>query len=1245
MKRAWLRRTAWTSAAVTLAMLLLVAAAYWLTNTASGFLWLTKQSVPLTQGRLNLDGVEGHLGTSVTIDTLIYTTETQRFTLRQVRFDWAPRALLDGVVDIELLAARALRVETLKEDDTPSEYPASLRLPLDLHVRAWDVGRLEVVDAAGKATRFGALHGSLDGRGDRYTLSVDADTPWAQIQGRLGLAKDAPYALDGAITGTRRDPLPVAIRLDLGGTLRAVEFDADADAQGMRFMAQGQVAPFSPVRLPRVLVAGEGIDPRVFAPDAPEARLAFAGVFEGRVGERVLGTFSLSNSFSGRLDQNRLPLAALSGAVVGDSARADFSALEIDLGAAGRLTGNGQWRGGALSVILNGARVNLAGLHRELAPTRLRVALELEGDAKRQTLTAALSERWGRGGFTLTRADRVLTLRDAAFSGQAGRLAAEGSLRLDARRAFSVRFDARRIDPARFGNFPRARLNASGEASGALQPALSLQARFTLPPGELEGRPVSGRGRLNYADGHLTGTDVVLDIAGNHASLTGAYGKPGDRMNWDVDAPALARLRFGLAGQLTSRGSLTGDPRQPTVAGTLTASGLRLPGAIAADAVDATLELQAAATGAFNGRVDARGVVFAGQRVDAAHATVAGRRNAHTLAIDARLPDWHLRATLAGGLGADTVWRGQLTQAALDGPWPAHLRAPADLVLGRDVQQIGNLAFTLAGGRVNVAQFTRQGAQIVTRGSLDFVPLAPFLTLLDKPPVTTDLRIEGDWDVRAGATLDGHLRLVREDGDVRVLDPAMNLGLTALSLDARAQASRVTARIVADSREAGRLRAEGTATLVRDGALWTLPRSAPLRWTAAFDVPDLRAIRPFLPLGVRLNAAVDARLSGGGTLAAPRFDGRVDARNIRFAMPEQGISVTDGSVSLVLADDRVRVEQGELKGLGGRIVVSGEAQIKNPQAGLTLRFEKFTATSRSDRQITVSGVTKLKLDPKRLELTGELTADRARLEMPAASKPELSSDVVVVGRPPREPSGLKRFPIALDLMLRLGDDFLFKGAGLDARLGGQLRVFTRNEIVRGEGVIRVEEGRYAAYAQTLTIERGVLRFFGPIDNPGLDVLAVRKTPSVKAGVQVGGTLQRPVVKLYSDPPLPDTEKLAWLVLGHGLENSGQQEFVLMQVAAAALLSQAESVNFQSKLADSLGIDSFDVRAGSGDNLNSAIVSVGKRLSARATLSYEQSLDGLSQVVKVIYQLTPKIRLEAQAGQQSSFDAFYTREYD
>ncbi len=1247
-----MKRAAWVFAALLLGLAGVLAATLWLATTAGGFRWLVGSATTLSGGQLIVEGVSGHLGTPIRIHKLVYTTDAQRVTLERVQLEWQPHRLWQRRLEIDLLATERVRVEILKKDPTPMQLPATLRLPLTLQVTAWDVAQLDLLDA-GQTLRFKHLHGSLEDDGVRYQFTAAAATPWAEVDGELGIDKDAPFQLQGGFNVARATPGAIRARLGLGGQLAAIDFRLDAQAENMSLMASGEAAPFSRVRLPRLVVAGQGIDPRQFVVGAPQADLAFSGVFEGQPGARLLGSFALGNRQPGRLDQNRLPLTKLTGAVAGNGDEADFSALMIDLGAAGVLSGDGQWRDGRVNLTLSSPRLDLAGIHHALYPTRIRTTLQLTGDAARQTLNAELAESWGQGRFSLSLADAVLRLQDAVFSGQAGRLTASGSLALDRERAFSANFDASRINPQRFGNFPRAQLNARGQVSGALQPELSLQAQFTLPPGELDGRPVRGQGRLRYADQHLSEADIDLDLAGNRARLKGAYGRAGDRLSWDINAPALARLKLGLAGRLSSTGSASGEPQQPQIDGQLDAKGLRLPGEIAADSLNLQLRMQAAASGLFNGRLEARGLQWAGQRISLAQATVEGRRDAHTLALDLRLPDWRVLATLAGGLETTPagppqvlLWRGQLTQAEVQGQWPMQLNAPAELVLGRDQQQLSKLVLSVAGGQVSIAQFSHQGNRFATHGTLANLPLAPVVELLKRPlPFTTDLRVNGDWNLRFGDSLDGAARLVRQSGDVHLADPAMNLGLTVLRLALTADTSRVNARLEVDAREAGSVRAEGHATLERDGAGLILPRSAPLAWTATLEVPNLRPAKRFLPLGVRSDARLAAQLAGSGSLAAPRVDGRIDASQIRFAMPEEGVAITDGTLKLLLAGDRVRVEEGELKGQSGRIVVSGEAQLKNPQAGLTLKFEKFAAVNRSDRRAIVSGTTRLNLDPKRLELTGELTADRARLEIPEATRPDLSSDVVVVGRPPREKPAAQRFPLALDLKLALGDDFLFQGAGLDARLGGRLRVFTVNQTVRGEGTIQVEKGRYAAYAQTLDIERGVLRFVGPMDDPGLDVLAVRKMPSVTAGVQVGGTVRRPVVKLYSDPAMPDTEKLAWLVLGHGLESGGQQEFALLQVAAGALLSQAESANFQAKLASSLGIDSFDVRAGSGEDLSSAVVSVGKRVSSRATLSYEQTLDGLGQVVKMVYQLTPHVRLETQAGQENSFDAFYSLDYD
>ena len=1250
MTRAAWHRLAWRLFIPFAGLALLLTAMFWLANSNAGLRWLTDGAARLSRGQLQIEGVTGELSTSIGIEKLVFISATQRVTLQHLRLQWQPRALLQRTLDVDLLAIESARIERLQKDTTPLQLPASLRLPLAVRIAAWEVARLEFVDA-GQTRTFDALHGQLDGLADTYRLNATATSPWAKLAGQVEIDKDAPFNLHGRFGAERREPSPVEARLELSGKLAAVIFKLNAEAKRMHFMANGEVAPFASIRLVKLLLAGEGIDPHQFAVGAPRADLAFSGVFEGKrdpgeAHERLFGTFSLSNQLAGRLDQQRLPLANLTGAMFGDHQHADFSALSVDLGKAGRFDGEGTWRDGRFRVDLRSARLNLAGIQGDLYASQIAASLLLEGDATRQRLTAEVSEIWGKGRFALSHADHVLRLESANFTGQSGRLSASGALRLDPGRAFSAQFDASGINPARFGKFPRARLNALGEVSGALAPTPRLRAEFTLPKGTLEGYPVSGHGRLNYANQQLSDTDIVLDLAGNLARLKGNYGRAGDRLVWSIDAPALHRLHAGLGGSLRADGGVSGDPKQPKIDARLVADDLRLPADIAAKRVNLQLALQATAQGEFTGRLLARGVKLAAWRLDSVDATLRGRRDAHDLTVAMQLPDWRLNATLAGGLDSARVWRGRLNTAEVEGAWPLHLQAPARLQLGRDLQQVDDLVLTLAGGQLNLAQFQRQGAQFSSHGSLSNLPLAPLLGWMEKaPPLSTDLRLNGDWNLRLGDHLDGHARLLRRSGDVRWNDPAMPSGLTQLTLDLRAKANQLSATLAVDTQDAGQLRAEGHATLLRTAAGFSLPRSTPLAWTAKIDVPDLRLMKPFLPAGMRGDARLKAQLAGSGSLSAPSIEGRIEAGGIRFAIPEEGIVITDGTLKLDLQNGRGNQLQGELKGQSGRIVIGGEVLLTPLQADLALTFEKFSISNRSDRHVIVSGLTHLKLEQHKLHLSGELVADRARLQMPESSRPTLSSDVVIVGRPPREKTATRGLPLSLDLKLGLGNDFLFNGGGFDARLGGQLRLFTQHQVLRGEGVIQVVKGRYAAYAQSLAIERGVLRFTGQIDNPGLDVLAVRATPTVKAGVQVGGSVQRPLVTLYSDPPLPDTEKLSWLVLGHGLDGVGQQEFVLLQIAAGAVLRQAESVNLQANLAEALHIDSFNLRAGTGEDVGSSVISVGKQISSRATLSYEQSLDGLNQVVKVLYQLSPRVRLEAQTGNQSSFDAFYSLEFD
>src|SRR6185369_17621673 len=121
------------------------------------------------------------------------------------------------------------------------------------------------------------------------------------------------------------------------------------------------------------------------------------------------------------------------------------------------------------------------------------------------------------------------------------------------------------------------------------------------------------------------------------------------------------------------------------------------------------------------------------------------------------------------------------------------------------------------------------------------------------------------------------------------------------------------------------------------------------------------------------------------------------------------------------------------------------------------------------------------------------------------------------------------FPLALDVQVRmaLGDKVQVKVSGIDAQLGGALDLTLLSlDRITSKGEIRVVKGRYRTYGVNLQIERGRLFYAGgTIEQPTLDILALRTIGDVKAGVTVSGSIKAPVTKLYSEPAMPDVDIL------------------------------------------------------------------------------------------------------------------------
>jgi translocation and assembly module TamB len=339
----------------------------------------------------------------------------------------------------------------------------------------------------------------------------------------------------------------------------------------------------------------------------------------------------------------------------------------------------------------------------------------------------------------------------------------------------------------------------------------------------------------------------------------------------------------------------------------------------------------------------------------------------------------------------------------------------------------------------------------------------------------------------------------------------------------------------------------------------------------------------------------------------------------------------------------------------GRMTVSGtidwgKVEVASAaETGIVMKLaadlKSMQVLARNDRQMTLSGKLTADLNEGQLQVRGDLTVNRASIVLPEASAPKLGDDVVIVRSADlRNPSAAEartrgalesRKPLDMVINLDLGRDLALEGEGLSTRLEGELTVRSASSgsnpfLVFGE--VRTVEGRYRAWGQALNIETGVVRFNGSTSNPSLELLAIRPQIEVRAGVHVTGTLLAPRIQLYSEPELPEGEKLSWVVLGRATVVTGAEGTSMQQAALSLAAGQLSG-----KLASGLGVDEL--------GLTDSGVSIGKRLSNELYLTYQQGLAGAASTLFIFYDITRKLTVRAQASEASAVDLIYTIKYD
>ena len=994
---------------------------------------------------------------------------------------------------------------------------------------------------------------------------------------------------------------PASARLALDGSLERLRARLGIALKGARADLAARLAPFSAERIESLELHLTDVDLARFRPALPATALEAAVKARG-TRDGLRGTLSIANAAGGPLDAGRLPVASLrSDFVTVGMTSASFEAASIEIAGGGTLQGGGEISPGHAAATLDAKALNLRALRSSLRRTALEGTLNVAVTPQAQTLRAALSEEGIRLSLEALRRGDTIEIGALHAQAQGGEASGAGVVTLAEPIRFQGRFNLAGFDPSAFGDYPDGAIHGTLELSGALGEQPYADTAWSVADSTLYDLAFASRGHARFARQRVSGADARASLGETQLTVSGSFGRSGDEMQLSLRAGELSELAAGIAGRLEAGGTVRGAWSAPQATLSARAEALELPGGI---------------------------------RVARATARFGGTPARHGLSLTAHAYDSDVAAELRGGWEGAS-WRGELISLSSSGAVALDTTAPAPLAISRERVELGRLEARLEQGRLLVRQLVRTQSRVTSDGEFSALPAAwLFQAAGMSERVRSTLLLDGQWTISAAPALEGTLRVRRARGDVTMLgERALPLGLEAVSLDARFAADGVAARMDVASK---------LLNAALGGQIGRAPGAGGL------------GLRSDSPVDVALHAGrIEGKLSAdldiGGTLGTPIFGATLRGEALALELPPYGVYVRDGVLAARVEKDRVLVEKLSLRGGQGTFTAEGALPLRlaDGDAKLAWHARRFTVLDRPTMRLIASGDGEATFDGKKLSLSGELRADRGSLEYAPERLPKLADDIVIEGEPRRAAGAKAPLPVALNVDLDLGNDLTVQMRGLDGKLAGRINLKTGNEgQLLAYGQLNTVNATYFAYGQRLIVDPGVLIFDGPIDNPALQITAWRRNQAVEAGVQLSGTVRAPRVQLVSQPPVPEGEKLSWLVLGRAPSDATKADLGLLQAAAGALLTRGDSTSMplDRRLARTFGLDEITFR-GTGE-AEDRVVAFGKRLSDRLYVSYEQGIGTIvSNLVKLDYSLSRRWSLRAETGTTSGGGLFYRFSWD
>jgi translocation and assembly module TamB len=1232
---------------------------------AVGILLYTPAGVNLVVGQLwrlerlgvHIEGVSGTLAGPLRVERFELDRPRAHVVVHQIVVDPDPWGLILQTVRVSSLTARDAEVILRKlEQPPPDRPPRFLPAWLRIDAKGVDLGRARYVHENGTAFTAKRIRGRVtvsskqlrarhfeveaeqfDAKGDLRLIAGKPFGMKADASGHLRLQPNQELALNAQLDGTF-DRLGIRAQLLQPSTAAA---DLLMTRPNERWNIAGTVS--SPAFKLEPFLAKPPFSLRNVALDVtadPDAvRLT------GNVGIPEFDPRDMTIDVQGRYVDRVLHLASADVALNDTPARLHASGSIAFDGDAPTLDVAARWQ--SLQWPLRDDPV----VSSATGDAVLRGPLPYEFSVSAQVSAKELPPFQGSAQGVLSKED--VTIKSYAVNALEGSLSGSAFLQFGAPRAWKFTTDAAEVNPGVINKeFPgRLSVVANGEGRG-----LDRNATFAINVGGLKGRlrdlPVRGGGSIQRDTRGWVVRGASLHYGDAQLAMDGSLRKDVEA-RWSLSAPSLRQLLPDAEGSIELTGTASGPRKTPHVVATLRAEKLRYQEWMA-DRLTVTGDVDVSNATPSRLFVLARNAGRGAPLLDTLRVTGEGIASDHRIGVeitgfpaDAQTGPPRAELQIAGRY-AQEAWTATITTTKLTTGDPKDNLVVKDVALVSASKQrasLQNLCVVVGAGRLCAeGKWEREGAWDATIAGYE-IPLATLLPPSD-PEAEHAGRIEGRVHAfgRAGEPWQG-------EAGMRIIDAAiiyrpqgappetLNLGTGGLAATASVEQINFSFGVQAFTDTF----LYANAKLQRNGRndILSLPLKGDIRARAA----DANVLPLLFSEVDRAAGLLTANADITGTLAQPEVTGRIELTRGELDTYRVNFALRDVNMVAELASNKFAF-RGSGRAGDGTMNLDGRFawEHRGIEGDLHLRGQNLLVADLPEYRVVASPDLRMQIEGKRINVSGDVVIPSARIQpakLTGAVRP--SDDARYVDEHPAELEG--RYIVHSEVRIIMGDDVRVDAFGLQARITGAVgtTVHTDEDPI-GRGELSVVEGRYEAYGQKLEISKGNLLFSAsPLDDPGLDIEARRKIEQITVGLNVRGTLKEPRLTFFSDPSMPQTQIITYLLTGKEMNSMDSADKLTMDKARDSLALQGTGI-LAAQLGHRLGIEEVGVESStdSAGETNTALV-LGKFLSPRLYISYGISLTESINTLKLRYTISDKWIFRTEAGEYQSADLEYTIE--